>query len=201
MSKRRHLFTERYANLVIFRPEQPSQSNMTAQEGATIWKTYLEPLRARGIRLGSPAPAGAPSGKTWLQNFMISCDGGCTFDFLAIRKLYSTSTPAERHSHVADIIILDWYGIDASEFITFLNEYHTTFNKPIWITEWACHNFDPSTASKQCSKEAVMTFMNRTQIFMDNAPFVERYAWFGAMRNLQGVNPVRALEAMQVLSD
>ena len=28
---------------------------------------------------------------------------------------------------------------------------------------------------------------------MDNATYVERYAWFGAMRNLQGVNPANAL--------
>jgi hypothetical protein len=28
---------------------------------------------------------------------------------------------------------------------------------------------------------------------MDQAPFVERYAWFGAMKNMQGVNPVSGL--------
>jgi hypothetical protein len=32
--------------------------------------------------------------------------------------------------------------------------------------------------------------MNQTQSFMDQSTFVERYAWFGAMENLQGVNPV-----------
>lgn len=34
--------------------------------------------------------------------------------------------------------------------------------------------------------------MNATQTFLDNTDWVERYAWFGAMENLQGVNQVRS---------
>lgn len=33
--------------------------------------------------------------------------------------------------------------------------------------------------------------MNATQEFMDNTDWVERYAWFGAFKDLQGVNEVR----------
>lgn len=33
--------------------------------------------------------------------------------------------------------------------------------------------------------------MNATQAFMDATDWVERYAWFGAMEHLQGVNAVR----------
>lgn len=51
-----------------------------------MWKTYLEPLKAQGIRLGSPAPSSAPAGLTWLQNFLASCAGGCTVDFIALRE-------------------------------------------------------------------------------------------------------------------
>ena len=32
--------------------------------------------------------------------------------------------------------------------------------------------------------------MNATQSFMDETGWVERYSWFGAMRDLQGVNEV-----------
>jgi hypothetical protein len=46
-------------------------------------------------------------------------------------------------------------------------------------------------ASKQCSQADIVQFMRDTQAFMDGADYVERYAWFGAMENLQGVNPVR----------
>lgn len=50
-----------------------------------MWKTYLEPLKTRGVRLGSPAPSSAPSGKIWLQQFLDACAGGCTVDFIALR--------------------------------------------------------------------------------------------------------------------
>ena len=83
---------------------------------------------------------------------------------------------------------IDWYGIDADAFIAYITDNHDTFRKAIWVTEWACQNFVDQ--SKQCSAEDVIKFMNRTQSFMDNTSFVERYAWFGAMRDMQGVNPV-----------
>lgn len=45
-------------------------------------------------------------------------------------------------------------------------------------------------ASEQCSQQDVINFMNATQSFMDETDWVERYAWFGAMKNMQGVNEV-----------
>lgn len=57
-----------------------------------MWKTYLEPLRALGVRLGSPAPSSAPSGKTWLQDFLGACNGGCTVDFIALREHFPISS-------------------------------------------------------------------------------------------------------------
>lgn len=62
---------------------------MTPEDGAQMWKTYLEPLRAQGVRLGSPAPSSAPSGKTWLQAFLTACAGGCTVDFIALRTSFT----------------------------------------------------------------------------------------------------------------
>jgi len=61
----------------------------------------------------------------------------------------------------------------------------------LWITEWACQNNNNINA--QCSGPAISEFMKQTQGFMDRSPFVERYAWFGAMEKLQGVNPGNAL--------
>jgi len=152
-------------------PEIPTQSNLTAQEGAQMWQTYMQPLRSTypGIRLGSPAPSSSPMGKKWLQDFFTACNGNCTVDFIATH----------------------WYGIDADAFITYLKDMNTTFQKPIWITEWACQNY--VDFKKQCSQDDVVSFMNKTQTFMDNADFVERYAWFGAMRDMQGVNQYNAL--------
>jgi len=149
-------------------PELSSQSYMTPQQAADMWKVYIEPLKARSLRLGSPATTSGPRGKIWLTDFLAAC-AGCSVDFLA----------------------LHWYGINATEFISYLNDFHQTFSRPIWITEWACHNFHILTM--QCSQANVVSFMNETQSFMDRTDWVERYAWFGAMKDLQGVNPHNAL--------
>ncbi|KAH7913285.1 glycoside hydrolase [Hygrophoropsis aurantiaca] len=150
-------------------PQQSDQSNLTPEQGAQMWKTYLEPLRAKGIRLGSPAPSSAPSGKVWIQDFLQACNGGCTVDFIA----------------------LHWYDVDATAFELYVQDFYETFKRPIWVTEWACQNFND--AAKQCSYDDIVRFMNQTQTFMDKAEYVERYAWFGAMENLQGVNVDDAL--------
>ncbi|KIM72213.1 glycoside hydrolase family 128 protein [Piloderma croceum F 1598] len=150
-------------------PQEPQQSNLTPDQGAQMWMTYLEPLRQQGVRLGSPAPSSAPSGLTWLQDFLASCAGGCTVDFIA----------------------LHWYDVNATAFQVYLENFHATFQLPLWVTEWTCQNYNNVNA--QCSLSDIVEFMNQTQLFMDQSTFVERYAWFGAMENLQGVNPADAL--------
>ena len=45
-------------------------------------------------------------------------------------------------------------------------------------------------ADEQCSQQDVINFMNATQSFMDETEWVERYCWFGAMKEMQGVNEV-----------
>lgn len=152
--------------VVGVRPQQDGQANLTPKEGVDMWKQYIEPLKSRGVRLGSPAPSSAPSGKTWLLDFLKECDGGCTVDFIA----------------------LHWYDVNATQFIAYLEDFHSTFQHPIWVTEWACQNFN---GGEQCSPDEVREFMNVTQSFMDATDWVERYAWFGAFTDLQGVNEVR----------
>lgn len=142
-------------------------------------------LRSQGIRLGSPAPSGAPSGKMWLQDFFTACAGDCTVDFIALRTC-SISNTTQRvllaHSPA------DFYDVNATQFMDYLRDYHETFQRPLWITEWACQNFNDLKA--QCSQDDVVLFLNVTQTFMDNSDFVERYSWFGAMKDMSGVNQV-----------
>ena len=70
----------------VIRPQQTGQSNLSPEDGANLWKTYIEPLKSQGVRLGTPAPSSAPSGKTWLQDWLDACAGGCNPDFVALRK-------------------------------------------------------------------------------------------------------------------
>lgn len=156
---------------------------MTPEEGAAMWKTYLEPLRAQGVRLGSPAPSNAPSGKIWLEKFFVACSGGCTVDFIALRVyLRYTMRVLSAHS------LADHYGVNSTSFIEYVKDFHQTFKLPLWITEWACQNFFDLNA--QCSQDDINLFLNVTQTFMDKSPFVERYSWFGAMKYMSDVNMV-----------
>ncbi|KAJ7882232.1 glycoside hydrolase [Mycena olivaceomarginata] len=152
-------------------PQEPGQSNLTAAEGAHMWQQYLEPLRSRNIRLGSPAPSGAPGSTEWLTNFLNECGQGCTVDFLVL------------HS----------YGTNATAFKEFLVNYHEVFKLNIWVTEWACQNMQGP--QNQCSMSDVTEFMQETQEFMNQMEWVERYAWYGAKTaaDMHGVNIKNAM--------
>ncbi|KAI0824605.1 glycosyl hydrolase catalytic core-domain-containing protein [Trametes gibbosa] len=150
-------------------PEIVGQSNISPTDAATEWKAHIEPLKGLGVLLGAPAPSGAPQGKQWLVNWMNACQGGCTVDFMP----------------------LHWYDTNSTAFMGYLQDYHDTFQKPLWVTEWACQNFNQP--DQQCSLQDIVNFMNATQKFMDDTDWIERYAWFGAMENLQGVNQENAL--------
>ncbi|KAI0773870.1 glycosyl hydrolase catalytic core-domain-containing protein [Fomes fomentarius] len=154
-------------------PEIAGQSDISPADGAALWKAHIEPLKAQGVRLGSPAPSSSPKGKQWLLDWLGACQSGCSVDFIAVH----------------------YYDINSTQFMEYLTDYHNTFQRPVWVTEWACQNFNDANA--QCSQQDVVNFMNATQEFMDNTEWLERYAWFGAMENMQGVNEANALMSSQ----
>jgi hypothetical protein len=160
-----------YANIALGfnEPDLAGQSNIDPGYGATLWKQYLEPLKNDGYTLGSPAVTSGASGKVWLQNFLNDCSG-CTIDFITIH----------------------WYGIVASEFISYVEDFHTTFNKPIWVTEYACQNF---AGGAQADEAQVQTFYSTVQAWMDSTDYVEKYFAFGIMHDMQGVNTLDQLMA------
>ncbi|QRW20133.1 glycoside hydrolase family 128 protein [Rhizoctonia solani] len=111
----------------------------------------------------------ATRSKQWLIDFAAACEpyGGCTM----------TSW-------------LHWYGINATK-VHDLYDMHTTFpDKPIWLTEFACHNFQEG--EPQCTYADTTAFMNTTQEWLDQQDWVHRYAWFGAMKK-PVINNVNAL--------
>ena len=84
----------------------------------------------------------------------------------------------------------DHYGWNATHFINYVTDMYETFQKPVWVTEWACQDFS-TTNQRTCSAEEVSDYLNTTQSWLDSNPWVERYAWFGAMIDTRNVNPVR----------
>lgn len=59
------------------RPNEVGQSNMDPGTAASLWIQYMEPLKALGYRIGSPATSSNPDGLVWMQQFFAACAGGC----------------------------------------------------------------------------------------------------------------------------
>jgi hypothetical protein len=150
-------------------PQEKGQSNMTPQEGKDFWIKNIEPLRTQyGVRLGSPATSSAPSGKKWVQDWMQLCGTNCTVDFIA----------------------LHYYHNNATDFIRYVTDFYETFQKPIWVTEWACQDF--TGKNQQCNQQHVIDYMNVTQTWMETTDWIERYSWFGALVD----NPITATNSL-----
>ncbi len=180
----------------LHRPELASQANLTVQEGVDLWKTYVEPLRASGYRLGSPGPSSSPAGKVWLQDFIEACNGDCTIDFISTRKdqFFSIRAVADTIEPLKQTGMVQMQLFSSST----LRDYYNTFQKPLWITEWACQDY--VNTSHICTADEVSAFLNVTQIYLDSASYVERYAWFGAQRDLSIVNIVRPIFVLFLFS-
>lgn len=143
-------------------PERSDQANMSAVEAARAWKQFIEPLRARGIRVGSPAISSTDEGLNWMSQFLDELNRvGGQIDFLA----------------------LHWYGRGVDNFINWITSARQRFGDkyPVWVTEFACTSWDPN---QPVSQEEVNEFIRESIAKLDSLPWIERYAWFGAQRQL-----------------
>jgi len=120
-----------------------------------MWKEYLDPLADQGYTLMSPACTNGPSGIAWYKSFFAGCTG-CRIHAMAVH----------------------YYGTDATQMINYLIELHNTFNRPIWVTEFACQDFSYRT---KCP--SAYEFLSTVKKFMDNTDWVEAYFAFGTIRH------------------
>jgi len=114
-----HVAARRPAAILGFNePDLSTQSNMSPQEAAELWKKYIMPLgKHAGVRLGAPAVTSAEFGRQWLRDFF-AC--GCEADFLS----------------------LHWYGESIGAFYDYVWSMHGEFGRPVWITEFASTSSD-----------------------------------------------------------
>ncbi|PPQ77341.1 hypothetical protein CVT25_010923 [Psilocybe cyanescens] len=158
----------RYA-LGFNEPDHAGQAALDPGYGASLWKQYIEPLKNSGYTLISPAVTSGSSGIPWLQSFIGAC-GGCTINAVAVH----------------------WYGNSAQQFIQYVQKFHDTFGKDIWVTEFACQNF---SGGAQCTQAEVQDFMDTVTSWMDSTSYVKGYMAFGVMHDMSGVNPLNQLMA------
>jgi len=156
-----------HSSAILFLNE-PDINGVSPATAVSLWKQYMQPRSS--FRLGSPVVASNTNGKSWLQQFMSQCSG-CKIDFVP----------------------LHWYGSNANAFISYVQDMHNTFGRNVWITEWACVQY--SSSDPDCSQNNVYSFMGQTTLWLDQQSYVERWAWFGALKNVAatGVPATNAL--------
>lgn len=70
---------------------EPDLNNVSPQDAANTWKTWIQPLKAQGKKLVAPAITSSTNqgqGLSWLDQFVAACDG-CTFDGEVFKGLKS----------------------------------------------------------------------------------------------------------------
>ncbi|KZV86831.1 hypothetical protein EXIGLDRAFT_217035 [Exidia glandulosa HHB12029] len=143
-------------------PDNDGQAHLSPDDAAKYWKQYIQPLKAQGVKLVSPAftNAGAPGGVAWMDAFITACTG-CSWD----------------------VVGLHWYGGwtgDLGEFIDSAKKY----NLPLWLTEFGL-SWDAQASNYE-------EFLPLALTYLDNEPAIERYAFFGAFHSGAGWDMLNA---------
>jgi hypothetical protein len=149
-------------------PNEVGQSNMDAQDGITIWRQYMLPLASQGYTLISPAMSSRPNGKDWMATFMQDCGSDCAVSGIATH----------------------YYGTDIEEFKSYVTYWHTTYNLPVYVTEYADQDFN---GGPQATMDEIWAFMTAATEFANSNDWLKAHCWFGAMEGMDNVNPLNKL--------
>lgn len=71
---------------------------------------------------------------------------------------------------------LHWYDTTFAKFQAYLELWHSTFNLPIWVTEYACQNFN---GGAQPSNDEIWAFYQQATSYMESTDWVHVYMPFG----------------------
>lgn len=136
-------------------PDGKDQANLSVEKALAAWPILME----SGLRLGSPGCV-HPDGP-WMNRFMEE-----------VRK---------QRLRVDFICVHSYGGTDANAFMDRLERVAKQFRRPLWITEFACGDWQAKSPQQNRHKpEQVLKFMEQVIPRLEKARFVERYAWYPA---------------------
>eukprot|EP00727_Mastigamoeba_balamuthi_P009654 m51a1_g5310 hypothetical protein (312) ;mRNA; f:284926-286975 len=138
-------------------PNFKDQSHMTAETAAKRWKDVEKVAEKAGIEVlvgpavnWSPNPEFGRDPVLYVKDFLGNCTG-CRVDAIAVHNYMCY--PVNVRNYVSSFFV---------------------FNKPIWLTEFACGEDGRKTDPER--QKDYMTSVN----WLESQPNVARYAWFSA---------------------
>ena len=146
-------------------PERQNQANMSVSRALDVWDAMDDPLKNAGLSLVSPGVSDNAEGRQWLSEFM--------------------SGAADRGLQV-DHVAFHWYGnvnvadpaASANAFLNSVDYYHATYDRPVWITEFAGLDFGDDAYASQEIQNFNAAFLRRVIPELEARSYVERYSWW-----------------------
>jgi hypothetical protein len=136
-------------------PDQHDQSNLTVEEALDAWSNLME----AGLPLTSPGCVHPD--RQWMIDFMRGVE--------------------ERNLRVDYVCVHSYGGPSAAALLDRLRRVYEMFERPLWITEFAVGDWEAKTVQQnRHSPEKIADFMREVLPMLDEAEFVDRYAWFSA---------------------
>ncbi|KAG8830337.1 hypothetical protein FRC17_005023 [Serendipita sp. 399] len=141
---------------------QAGQSQMDPWYGAQLWRDMLLPLRwNKHYTLISPSTTSADDGIPWLQTWM-----GLLAD-----------------NEKPDVMAIHWYGKSLEDMKNYLTNFHNTFGRTVWVTEFACTGFN----GDGCNDD-INYFAQAADDWLSAQDWIGAYFPFGFVNNLYGVH-------------
>lgn len=155
--------------LVLNEPERETQSNTTVAEALNIWPTIQSTLPNH--RLVGPGIGDDPGGRAWLASFMTEVD-----------TLNGNANPNDDIR--LDAMAFHWYGASspnpvgaANNFLSRVDWYHQEYNRPVWITEFAMHDWEGDNLTQDMI-QANADFLEIVIPELESRSYVERYSYY-----------------------
>ena len=139
---------------------QSGQYNNLCDEATAV--AVYENLMKTGLRMVSPAcRQGAVF--SWLNSFnQLAIENDIRIDVIAVHWYDWNSNPQNSPNADPENIF--------NRFKTYLNNVHTLYGLPIWITEFNANKYRTTEVNKE--------FMELAIPYLESNNFIERYSWF-----------------------
>jgi hypothetical protein len=145
-------------------PERDDQANMSVGQAISAWTPISNKFTGTNVKLVSPAVSDTGDGQAWLASFM---------------------SQASANNLKVDAVAFHWYGVSnpndpvgaANSFLSRVQSYYNSYNKPVFITEFAMHDWGDAY-SDAAMIEANRQFLNIVVPELESRSYVAGYAWY-----------------------